>query len=189
MCYTTPMKIPTKKKSDIFRRLASGTLYEVGVEFGLDKIYKDSTGVKNKVYSIYREVLNNPEEFAVHPDTVSLVESAVSGRKVAIRGTPIAEKITETDIKGLILSGRNRASKLINRKLEYIDAHPKALGNETLVNLGKIFGILFDKAQIIQGQATEHIALMGKIDPKMAPEEALNAIMRMREVVEADKHS
>lgn len=184
-------KLDIDKKAAIFRKLASGTLYDVGVEFELDKHYKDSVGVRNKVYAIYREVLSNPEKFSVHPDTVSLVEEAVSNRKI-IKSTPklveTQDALKETDIKSLTLDSRDKAGRLIHKKLAYIDAHPKALMNESLVTLGKIFGILFDKAQIIQGQATEHVALMGKIDPNMSAEEAINTVMRMREVVSAEKY-
>ncbi len=186
------MNLTIDKKAAIFRSLSNGTLFSVGIDFGLDKHYKDATAVKNKVYHIYREVLNSPEEFFVHPDTIELVEKAVTSRKMEPKKT-LAEKNSENklkglDIKQLTLSGRNTAGRLINRKLEYIDAHPKALAGESLVTLGKIFGILFDKSQIIQGQATEHIALMGKIDTNMTAEEALDSVMRMREIVEVDKH-
>jgi len=184
------------KKAGIFRTLASSTLYEVGVQFELDKHYKDPTAVRNKVYQIYREVLNEPDKYSVHPDTAKLVEDSVSNRKVAVRSGPtLAEKtaenkaITALDIKGLTLASRDRAGRLIGKKLEYMEAHPKALAAESLVNLGKIFGILFDKAQIIQGQATEHVAVMSKLDVNMTPEESLSMILRMREVTSTEKYA
>ena len=187
------MKLDIDKKAAIFRALAGGTLYDVGVEFGLDKHYKTTSGLRNKVYQIYRQVANDPEKYAIHPDTVNLVVDVVSSRKVATRPeTTIAEKtekIGETDIKSLTMGGRDSAAKLIRTKLAYLEANPKALNAESLVNLGKIFGILFDKSQIIQGQATEHVALMARVDPNMTPEEALAAIIRTREVIEADKHT
>lgn len=183
------------KKAGIFRTLASATLYEVGVQFELDKHYKDPTAVRNKVYQIYREVLNDPGRFSVHPDTAKLVEAAVSIRKIATRTTPTlaevnsAKAISATDIKELTIASRNRAGRLIGRKLEYMEAHPKVLAMESLVNLGKIFGILFDKAQIIQGQATEHLAIMSKIDPSMSAEQSLDMVLRMRETTSADKYA
>ena len=186
------MQLSVDKKAAIFKKLASGTLYDVGLEFGFDKHYKDATAIRNRVYAIYRDVANNPEKYAVQVETVSLVVDAVSNRRVATRTEPVlAEKhtaIQEKDIKGLTLSGRDTAAKLITTKLEYLEKHPKALANESLVNLGKIFGILFDKGQIIQGQATEHVALMGKIDTNLTPEQALDAVLRSREVMQADKH-
>lgn len=187
------MKLSEDKKAAIFKKLASGTLYDVGLEFGFDKHYKDATAIRNRVYAIYRDVANNPEKYAVQPETVDLVVDAVSNRKVATRTeTPLAEKhtaIDTKDIKSMTLAGRDSAGRLIAKKLEYLEAHPKALAAESLVNLGKIFGILFDKSQIIQGQATEHVALMGKIDTGMTPEEAIQAVLRSREQTQAEKHT
>lgn len=187
------MKLSDDKKATIFKRLASSTLYDVGLEFGFDKHYKDAVAIRNKVYTIYRQVANEPERYAVQQEVVDLVTDAVSNRKIAIKSeaTPMrveANAIVATDIKNLTLTGRDTAGRLIAKKLEYLEAHPKALQQESLVNLGKIFGIMFDKSQIIQGQATEHVALMGRIDTNLTPEQALDAILRSREVMQADKH-
>lgn len=180
------------KKAAIFRKLASGTLYEVGVEFELDKHYKDAVAVRNKVYNIYREVSQDPETYFVHPDTVALVVEAVSKRKVATRSADTMvetqEKLKDADIKSLTISSRDKAGKLINHKLSYLESHPKALVGESLVTLGKIFGILFDKAQIIQGQATEHVAVMSKIDSSMSTEDAIQAVLRSREINQVEKY-
>ena len=186
------MKLSDDKKAAVFRALAGGTLFDVGVDFGFDKHYKDARAVRNAVSRVYRQVLNDPEKYSVHPETIELVQGVVSSRKVAIRPeTSMAEKvegIKDQDIKGLTMGSRDSAGRLIASKLAYLESHPKALANESLVNLGKIFGILFDKSQIIQGQATEHVALMAKIDTNMTPEESLAAVLRTREVVAEDKH-
>lgn len=190
-------KLSDDRKAAIFRSCATATLFDVGVQFELDKHYANPRSIRNKVYAIYREVANEPEKFSVHPDTVSLVVAAVSSRKVAPPNSDhkgyqsLAEQkdekaVANLDIKTLTLDSRDTAGRLIQKKLAYIDKHPKALMNESLVNLGKIFGILFDKSQIIQGQATEHIAMMGKIDKDMSPEDALEAVLRSREVNSAD---
>lgn len=185
------MKLTIDKKAAIFKSLVSGTLYDVGIEYGFDKHYKDATAIRNKVYAIYREVANSPEDFALAPETVALVVDTVSNRKVATREPKLAEKIekiNQDDIKGLTMGSRDVAGKLIKSKLEYLEKHPKALQAESLVNLGKIFGIMFDKSQIIQGQATEHVAVMGRIDSNLSPEEALAAVLRSREITQAEKH-
>jgi hypothetical protein len=186
------MKLSDDKKAAIFRKLASGTLYDVGLEFGFDKHYKDSTGIRNRVYAIYRDVANNHDKYAVSQETIDLVVEAVSNRKVATRTEPTLrekhEAIAEKDIKSITVSGRDTAGRLILNKLAYLEAHPKALAQESIVNLGKIFGILFDKGQIISGQATEHIALMGRIDSNMTPDQAIEAVLRSREAMQAEKH-
>lgn len=185
------MKLSDDRKAAMFKALASKSLYDVGVDFGLDKHYSTAPAVRNKVHSIYKAVANDPEKYAVHPETVEVVVAAVSGRKMvtpSIPATVEASPIVANDIKGLTMGGRDVAAKLITQKLAFLEAHPKALAAESLVNLGKIFGILFDKSQIIQGQATEHVALMGRIDTTMTPEQALDAVLRSREIMQAEKH-
>lgn len=189
----TMIKLTDDKKAAIFKRLASSTLYDVGLEFGFDKHMKDGTAVRNKIYAIYRQVAADPERYTVSPEVVALVTDAVSNRKIAIKSEATPQKvegspIVATDIKNLTLTGRDTAGRLIAKKLEFLEAHPKALAAESLVNLGKIFGIMFDKSQIIQGQATEHVALMGTIHTNLTPEEALEAVLRSREVMQAEKH-
>jgi hypothetical protein len=178
-------KLTIEDKGNIFRLLASKSLYEAGVEYGLEKNYKTTTNLKSAVYNIYREVSVEPERFAIHPDTRDLVVKNVSGRKVqSSKPTTLAEdkeKAAKMDIKDIIMSNRDSAARLINKKLVALEKSPKALKNESIVSLGKIFGILFDKSQIIQGQATEHVALMGKIDSNLPPEDAINLVLRMRE--------
>ncbi len=185
------MNLTDDKKSNIFRRLEGKTLYDVGIEFGLDKHYTTHTAVRNKVYAIYRQVIVDPGKYAILPETVDKVVAAVSSRKVAIgTGPKLAEKvekIKDKDVKALTMSGRDKAARLINHKLEYLEEHPKKLEQESLVNLGKIFGIMFDKAQIIQGQATEHIAVMGKIDKDMDADTALELVLKNREEINATK--
>lgn len=187
------MKLSDDKKAAIFKRLASATLADVALEFGFDKHYKDSESARNRVYAIYRQVANEPDKYAVSQEVVDMVTNAVSNRKISIKNESAPQKveanpIVATDIKNLTLSGRDVAGRLIAKKLEYLEAHPKALQQESLVNLGKIFGIMFDKSQIIQGQATEHVALMGRIDTNLTPEEALDALLRTREITQAEKH-
>ena len=174
------MKFTIEKKSAIFKKLVSETLYETGVSFGLDKHYSTPQSVKTKVYTIYNEVKNDPEKFGIQPDTLDLVVDTVSNRKIAKTKEPtIAEQegIKVSDVKSLTLGGRDKLAGLINKKLVYLETHPKALKEESLVNLAKVYSTMFDKAQIIQGQATDHVAIMGKID----------AVLKMRELQQAEK--
>lgn len=173
------------QKSSLFKSLATKTFYDVGIEYGFDKHYKTPASIKAAVYSIYRKVLGDPEKYSVHPETMELVNNAVKERGVAhsipSHKPSVAEQNEDPDIKTLILSNRDIANRLINKKLKEMDKSKKALRNESIVSLGKIFGILFDKSQIIQGQATEHVALMGKIDGNLKPEDAIELVLRMRE--------
>ena len=177
------MILTDDKKANIFRKLASKTLYEVGIEFGLDKHYSSSKSMKGAVYTIYRKVQAEPEKYAIQPETVTLVVDAVSSRSVS-KPHKLAEKmdIDVSDLKGNLLDNRNLTSKLVRKKLNILDKSPKALSQVSLVQLTTAFAILFDKSQIIQGQATEHVALMGKIDTDMKPEQALEMVLKLREM-------
>lgn len=187
------MKLSEDKKAALFKKLASSTLYDVGLEFGLDKHYSNPTAIKNKVYQIYREVANNPEKFAVQLETVNLVVDAVSNRSVSKKDEPtLAEKndaIAKVDVKDMILTGRDKAGKLVHKKLDWLEKNPKELEKMSLKEIGWILGLLFDKSQIIQGQATEHIAVLSKIDADLSPEDALDAIMKGREATQAEKYT
>ena len=178
------MIITDEQKAGMFRLLATKTFYDVGVEFGFDKHYKTPTSVKGAVYRAYQEVRANPEKFSVHPDTASLVVAAVSNRSIAIpTKKTIAEQNEDTrGIEELLLSNRDLANRLVHKKLVALDASKKALRNESVVSLGKIFGILFDKSQIIRGQATEHVSHLSKIDVSgLTPEATINLVLAMRE--------
>lgn len=179
------MVLTDLQKAGLFKSLTTKTFYEVGIEFGFDKHYKSPATIKSAVYNIYRAILVEPEKYTLHPETVELVVKSVKERAIAHspnKKPTVAEQGEDTrDIKELILSNRNVANRLISKKLSVLDASKKALRNESLVSLGKIFGILFDKAQIIQGQATEHVALMGKISSNLKPEEAIELVLKMRE--------
>lgn len=173
-------KLNDDRKAALFKQLASKTLIEAGIHFDLDKYYSNPKSIKNAVYGIYNEVRANPERFAIQTETVDLVVKAVSERKVATIQPPL--KKNNEDVKDMILRGRNTSMMLINRKLDQLDKSKKALKNESLVSLGKIFGIIFDKAQIIQGQATEHVAMLSKIDSNIEPGKAIDMVLKMREI-------
>ncbi len=181
--------ITDKERAYIFKQLASKTLYEVGVEFGLDKHYKTAAGIRTRIYGIYNQVRANPEKFFLQQETIDLVVAAVAKRSLEQPKPTLKEKseLSLLDVKELTLTGRDKIAKLINKKLDYIDKHPGALKAESLVSLTKAFGTLFDKGQIIQGQATEHVAVMGNIDTNLSPDDAIDLVLQMREQIQADR--
>jgi len=183
------MNLTNSQKAGLFKMLASKPLYEVGIEYGFDKKYSTPKSVKSAVYNIYKAILNEPEKYLVQPETIELVQNAVSARKITtVKGKPLAEKMdTNLPIEDLIKSNRAKAANLISRKLDEIGRTKKGLASISLPQLATSFGILFDKAQIIQGQATEHVALMGKIDSALSAEDKLDMVLKMREVTVAQK--
>lgn len=188
------------KKGSLFKMLAYKTLYEVGIEYQFDKKYKDSRAVKGAVYRIYQAVRKDPEKYFVQAETLELVEKAMQARissPVIVKGAAAAEALTlrekndvlqKTDIKALLIGGRNKAYTLINTKMDRISSSRKKLDAVSIGELAKVFGILFDKAQIVQGEATEHVAVMAKVSKDMNPTEALELVLKMREINQVEKY-
>lgn len=183
-----------QRKAGLFKHLVNHSLYDTGIEFGFDKHYKDPTAVKNAVYRVYREVAMEIEndlegnKYSMGADILELVKTAVSGRSVATAPkVTLIEKKGEGDIKELALSTRDQAASLLFRKMDMIASSRKKLNDVSLSVLATTFGILFDKAQIIQGQATENVAVLARIDKEMTAEESLDFILKVREINVGEK--
>lgn len=190
------MTLTKEKKGDIFRMLATKSTYETGIEFGFDKHYKDATGLKNAVYRIYKQVLVEPQEYFVTQEMADKVKETMRTRSVYIPEKTLAEKkaealLAENDVKAMTLMNRDKMSKLISMKVDRIMGSYKRIDETPLQTLATAFGILFDKSQILQGEATENVAVLAKIDEKLSPEEAMAAILKGREAnqVEQDRTS
>lgn len=184
------VKNPEDNYGLVFKMLAEKTLYETGLEFQFDKKYKDSRAVKNAVYKIYQKVLVDPQKYAVLPETVDKVKLVISERAIVKPQTTLREKMDENtnlDFKDLVLSGRKKAYSLLNLKMDSLLSKRKNLDEVSITALAQTFGILFDKGQIIQGEATENVALIAKIDTNMSPEDALASVLKIREINQADK--
>ena len=176
------MNLNNDQKVGLFKMMATKQLYEVGLFYGFDKYYKDSNAVKNAVYRIYNTVKNNPDEYLIQKDTYELVVGAVSARSAA-NVVSMRERMdsASSDIKSLITGGRDKTAKLIDMKLDSIGKSRKKLDNVSIVELSKVLNVLFDKGQIVQGEATEHIAVLGKIESGLSPEKLLEITLKQRE--------
>lgn len=174
-------KISDNTKVGIFKNLASDSLYVTGVKFELDRYYSSKASMVAAVSRIYNQIKNEPEKYGLSLDTIETVQNAVESRQHTNERPVLREQEAAKDMKAMTLSARDRSLKLINEKLMYLEEHPKALKNESLITLSKVYGTLFDKGQIIQGQATEHIAHMAKLDDNIDPEAAMQLILKMRE--------
>lgn len=177
-----------EKKGLLFKQLATKTAYEAGLEFGLDKHYKNAQTVSSTVIRIYNEVKNNPDKFAVSLDTVELVVSAVNARTALVRKgegkTSLREKIDEAQSKSfeeLALSNRGKAAMLLSMRIDDALSSKRKRENVSLGEAAKVYGITFDKGQLIEGKATDHVSLMGKVDSNLNPEQAMDLILKMRE--------
>jgi len=182
------MTLNEEKKGLLFKQLATKTSYEAGLEFGLDKYYKNAQTVSATVVRIYNEVKNNPDKFAVSPDTVELVVNAVTARTALVRKgeskTSLREKIDEEKgktIDELALSNRAKAWMLLSLRLDDALSSKKKREKISLGEIAKVAGITFDKGQLVEGKATDHVSLLGKVDTELNPEQAINLVLKMRE--------
>lgn len=182
------MTLTPEKKHALFKLMADHTLYETGVALGMDKHYKNTSSLKQAVRKHYVEVRENPAEFGITQETVDLITKIVSSRQTTtFKGADnrtIAERKAELankDITELVLTGRTKAMSLVHRKLDMIDKSTKELKSTSLQALTTAAAILFDKGQIVQGQATENIAVLSKVADDMTPDEALDMILKTRQ--------
>lgn len=184
------MNFGKEKEIEIFKALAVKSQYKVGLEFGFDKVYKNPRAVRNAVTQIYNRVKNNLDEYGLTQEVVDMVAQGMKTRALnATAGqTTLAETQDEIDIKDRIINIRDKTFKLIDKKLDRMSNSNKKLDAISFKDLGIIAGISFDKSQILKGEATEHIAVLGKIDTNISPEEALEAALKMREKTVEIKH-
>ena len=187
------MKLTDDKKGLIVKMLLEKNIYQTGMEFGFDKHYKDATAVKNAVYRIYQQALANPEKYFITPELVERVTAKMKERTPAAiveQNTTLRERMdaeANMDLKDLVLSSRNKAFRILNKKLDRVGKNNKTIDEINLSTLATTVGILFDKGQIIQGEATENVAVLAKIKNDMTPEEAMASVLRMREAHQIDK--
>lgn len=184
------MQLTQEQEVDIFKHLAYKSAYETGLEFGLDKTHKDAKAIRNAITNIYNKVKKNSDRYGISNDIKTLVQDAMANRQIATtrNNIVVAEKeIDSDDIKKIIPGVRDKAWKLIDRKLSRAGRTNKALDAVSFRDLGTLAGISFDKSQIISGQATEHVALMGKIEGNINPQDALALVLKMREATVASK--
>lgn len=181
--YPTGAALLRGEAGNIFEQLETKGNIEVAYLFGLDRYFTSESSMRSAVTRAYNLVLDNPKGYAILPTRAAFIQGIVTSRQILKRPETVREKleVEALDITKVTLNARNLTAKLLMDKLQWLDEHPRALQEESIVNLTKVFTSLFDKGQIVQGAATEHIAVLSQIDSKMDPDEALKAIMQMRE--------
>lgn len=181
------------EKKQFYKLMITHSFAEAAAEIGLDQSYAPSS-LRSVGYQIYKAL--DPEELGFAKDTVELVQNAVNERKINHGKRTVLEKPDEPeptelidykDTKAVAMGGRNKAAMLLHKKMDMINKSKKALEKENIATLAKVYGIMFDKAQIVQGQATENIAVMAKIDDGLSADETLDMILNMREQEVAEK--
>jgi uncharacterized metal-binding protein len=74
------------------------------------------------------------------------------------------KKIGVNQMIELATDTRNLAVQTLNNKLVEVNSSPEKLEKVSLKELATVFGILFDKSRVMEGLATENIAIHAKID-------------------------
>ena len=97
-------------------------------------------------------------------------------------------KLDTTEMVELSKDTRNKAIQILDKKLTELYADPDALSKVNLATLATVFGILFDKTQLMTGMATENIAIQANININMRADEALEELNKMRERA-AEEHT
>lgn len=176
-------RITDKQKREFYASLMTKTFTEAVCAFGWDKIYTNNSTLRAKGYQMYKSIV--PEKLGIAPEIVEQVKNSIENRRV--RNIKIVEKTDDSalldpeDTKSVIIGGRNKAAMLLHKKMDRMGRNKKLLDAVSLTQLATTFGILFDKSQILRGEATENIASMSKITIDMSPTDTLDALLKNRE--------
>lgn len=179
-----------EQKVKIFNDVATNTYTETGYLNGLDKKYASDRSMSNAIGRIVRDILKNPGDYGVSEDKKNTIEQILKNRQVASpsnsrKKNALSQKkadyYMEKPVEELVEEGSKKAYALLNMKMDTYFQDNKKLDKTSLSQFTSNFDTMFDVRQIVSGKATEHIAFQGEIDTNMKPEEALEAVMKLRE--------
>lgn len=133
-----------------------------------------------------------PNEEALTPEEVEKQKHAEKQRRnmARSRGTdPGDKKKTGQELKKLetgemiamAKDTRNIVLQTLNKKIAELYNDPEALAKVNLATLATTFGIMFDKGQLMDGMATQNIAISQKIDITMTSDMTIAELNKMRE--------
>jgi len=178
------VQLSQEQQVEVFKQLAYKSTLEVGLALNLDQHYKDNAAIRNTIMGVYRKIKDNPERFGITQETKQLVMDAMAHRNIQGANKEVSKAEKEIDsgnVKDLIIGVRDKSLRLLDMKLTRASKSRKALDAIPLQALTIVAGTMFDKSQIIQGQATEHISVISKIDGNINPQDAIDLVLRMRE--------
>lgn len=176
-----------ERKKVFFTSLLTHNFTEAGRAIGLGAVYNTDNSIRTNSYKLYKTL--DPVELGISEDVIQAVKLAIENRKMTTMKVQTegegGDVLDPTDSKSIVIGGKNKAALLLHKKMDRMLKNKKLLDDVSLSQLATTFGILFDKSQIIKGEATENIAVMAKIDKNLSPEDALNALLKMRENITA----
>ena len=133
----------------------------------------------------------SPEEIKKikHREKMRRYMARKSGKEPVERETKQEiRKIDTTEMVELSKDTRNKAIQILDLKLSELAVDKDALAKVNLATLATVFGILFDKTQLMTGMATENIAIQANININMSADDALDELNKMREKY-SEEHS
>lgn len=115
-------------------------------------------------------------------EKVRRLAARTSGKEVVEQvGNHALRKIETAEMVEIAKDTRNKAVQLLDKKLNMLNEDDEELKKINMATLATVFGILFDKAQLAAGLATENIAIHAKIDINMNADAAVAELNKMRE--------
>lgn len=204
------MKFGKTKEKEIYLLHETKTRKEIAKIFGFEKVYNTPGSIYAGVTSVYNKVKNNNKEYGITTEDIDRVSKGLESRSIARekKGTAVrvvpqnpldkqvadtiarvtTEKFEGVDIKKLVPSVRDKSYLIMDWKLTDTMQSKKKMRDMKWTDLNIIAGTNFDKTRILDGEATEHIALKANIDKDMTPDQIVEAALKMRQV-NVDKNS
>ena len=132
-----------------------------------------------------------PNADALEPEEVERQKKNESQRRLMQRrrGEVPTKKLNKQEIRALetdvmvdLAKGtRDLTLDILGQKLLMIMGDEEQMQKVNLATLATVFGIMYDKTQLMQGLSTQNIALNAKIDVNMKSDEAIQELNKMRE--------
>ncbi len=186
----SPLRQVLKKdRIKFMKNLITMNIAEAASSIGLDKHFSSNDSLRGAGYKLYQDCLN--EEGLVSKEIIELIKASMERRKVTkeISDKPdLTPMIDPEDNKSVVIGGRNKAAMLLHKKMDRLARSNKLIDAVSITQLATTFAIMFDKSQILRGEATENIAVHAKIAEDMTPEETLNQLLKFREAQNEEKY-
>ena len=145
-----------------------------------DELRKAKANERMRRYNARRREKKELEELHEYKKAKAVRIEEYKPRVVSLTG----QQLRELDNKGMVelsASTRNNILQVLEMKVSQLYEDPDELKKVNLATLATAFGIMFDKNQLMNGLATENIAIQAKIDINMTSDMALAELNKMRE--------
>lgn len=184
------LQITDEQKKTFYLSLARLNLVDAAKGIGLGERYTTDNSIRAISFRLLKSI--DPRLLGLSEDTITIVKDALEGRRAKahteITDGAQPELLDPEDSKMLVIGGKNKAAMLLHKKFDRLMKNKKMLDEVSLSQLATTFGIMFDKSQILRGEATENIAVMANVKSNMTPEESLEVLLKMREIQQEEKH-